>query len=510
MSSPAESGSVSASPASATGDFDVASLKNPDYVRKFDRVIDDLQDVYSHKIRPLEKAYNYEHFSSSAPLGNDDIAAKPMVLLIGQYSTGKTTFINSILKKSYPSSHIGVEPTTDRFVAVMDNPTERIIPGNAAAVSSALPFKGLDKFGQAFLSRFQVSQTPSPVLQNFTIVDTPGILSGDKQRDRGYDYTSVIEWFAERADLVLLLFDSHKLDISNELKAAIHALKGHEEKVRVVLNKSDMVNQQQLMRVYGALMWSLGKVVHTPEVMRVYLVSIWLERPPNAFDDCRSLLDNEKKDLLTDLQQLPINAAIRKVNEIVKRARLARVHALIVAHLREQMPSFYGKAAALKQLSDNLPQAFQQVSKKYRLPMGDFPDVDKFREALIGMKFEQFGTLNEKLLMASDEALGTDLPELLQRLPHHSSFTGTTARPEIETESEDESESRPLRRGGASKTGTRSRYAPAKAERDMSAIVLNIVMLTLVMFFAVVVGGAVGTKMGWIDGMGPLIELLRP
>lgn len=70
-----------------TEEFEVASLKNPDYVRKFDRVIDDLQDVYSHKIRPLEKAYNFEHFSNSAPLGNDDIAAKPMVLLIGQYST---------------------------------------------------------------------------------------------------------------------------------------------------------------------------------------------------------------------------------------------------------------------------------------------------------------------------------------------------------------------------------------------------------------------------------------
>ncbi|KAG0018017.1 Dynamin [Entomortierella chlamydospora] len=454
-------------PDNSSGDFDVASLKNPEYVRKFDRVIDDLQDVYSHKIRPLEKAYNYEHFASSAPLGNDDIAAKPMVLLIGQYSTGKTTFINSLLKKSYPSSHIGVEPTTDRFVAVMDNPTERIIPGNAAAVSSALPFKGLDKFGQAFLSRFQVSQTPSPVLQNFTIVDTPGILSGDKQRDRGYDYTSVIEWFAERADLVLLLFDSHKLDISNELKAAIHALKGHEEKVRVVLNKSDMVNQQQLMRVYGALMWSLGKVVHSPEVMRVYLVSIWLERPPNAFDDCRSLLDSEKKDLLADLQQLPINAAIRKVNEIVKRARLARVHALIVAHLREQMPSFYGKAAALKQLSDNLPHEFK--------------------------------------------ALGTDLPELLQRLPHHSSFTGTTARPEVDSEEDDESEDRPLKHGlSRNGTRTRSRYAPVKPERDISAIVYNIVLLTLVMFFATVVGGAIAMKMGWVDGLGPLIEFLRP
>jgi hypothetical protein len=36
--------------------------------------------------------------------------------------------------------------------------------------------------------------------------------------------------------------------------------------VRVILNKSDQVDQQQLMRVYGALMWSLGKVFRSPEV----------------------------------------------------------------------------------------------------------------------------------------------------------------------------------------------------------------------------------------------------
>lgn len=32
-----------------------------------------------------------------------------------------------------------------------------------------------------------------------------------------------------------------------------------------------MVFDMQLMRVYGALMWSLGKVLNTPEVMRVYI-----------------------------------------------------------------------------------------------------------------------------------------------------------------------------------------------------------------------------------------------
>ncbi len=39
----------------------------------------------------------------------------------------------------------------------------------------------------------------------------------------------------------------------------------------MVLNKADTVDQQQLMRVYGALMWSLGKVFRSPEVCRVYI-----------------------------------------------------------------------------------------------------------------------------------------------------------------------------------------------------------------------------------------------
>jgi len=71
---------------------------------------------------------------------------------------------------------------------------------------------------------------------------------------------------AERVDRIILLFDAHKLDISDEFRRTIHAMRGYDEKIRIVLNKADMVDHQQLMRVYGALMWSLGKVFNTPEV----------------------------------------------------------------------------------------------------------------------------------------------------------------------------------------------------------------------------------------------------
>lgn len=36
----------------------------------------------------------------------------------------------------------------------MDGPDERIIPGNALAVSADMPYRGLDRFGVAFLNRF--------------------------------------------------------------------------------------------------------------------------------------------------------------------------------------------------------------------------------------------------------------------------------------------------------------------------------------------------------------------
>ena len=120
--------------------------------------------------------------------------------------------------------------------------------------------------GISFLSRFEICEVDSSILNDINFVDTPGILSGEKQRmDRGYSFEQVVSWFAERADRILLLFDGNKLDISDELKRVIEILKGQDDKIRIVLNKADMIDSQQLMRVYGALMWSLGKVIKSPE-----------------------------------------------------------------------------------------------------------------------------------------------------------------------------------------------------------------------------------------------------
>ncbi|KAJ2752599.1 hypothetical protein GGI19_003717 [Coemansia pectinata] len=405
--------SAASGPASAISDALTAEE------RVYQETIHQLQKTYAKKIKPLEQAYCFEGFHS-APLTAQDIGSKPMVLLLGQYSTGKTTFVEYLLGESYPGAHVGIEPTTDRFVAIMNGPEPKVIPGHAAAVSGDLPFSGLTKFGTKFLSRFQVAQLNNPLLSNLTLIDTPGILSGSKQIQRGYDFTSVINWFADRSDLILLLFDSYKLDISDEFKGAIQSLRGHEDKVRIVLNKCNQVNQQQLMRVYGAMMWSLGKVIPTPEVNRVYLGSFWPRyKTPvgTVYEDNAELIASEQRDLLRDLRSIPKNAALRRVNEIVKRARQARVHAHIIGHLRSELPAMFGKDKKAKAMVEDLPAEFRKIQTRYNLPPGDFPNPEAFKNDLEAFKIVDFNKLSLKLIGNADDALSVDFPKLMQRFP---------------------------------------------------------------------------------------------
>ena len=391
--------------------------KNPK-AEVFDDVVSGLRKLYSKNLRTLEDAYMFHQFHSP-PLDDADFDSKPMVLLIGQYSTGKTTFIKYILEEEFPGIRIGPEPTTDGFIAIMQGDVENgkrqkgVVPGQTLVVDKTKPFRGLSSFGNAFLSRFQCSQLDNPLLNSVSIIDTPGILSGEKQRvNRGYDFNKVVTWFAERVDRIILLFDAHKLDISDEFNEAIKAIKGYDDKVRVVLNKSDQITTQQLMRVYGALMWSLGKVITTPEVPRVYIGSFWDQ--PFRYNENRKLFEAEAQDLFDDLQTLPRNCALRKLNDLIKRARLAKVHALILSNLYDSMPSVFGKDKKKKELIEKLDVVFNEISQKYAISPGDFPNIEQMRAKLKNSDWSKFKSLNVGLMQKVDAMLARDVPELMR------------------------------------------------------------------------------------------------
>lgn len=146
-----------------------------------------LKELYRTKLLPLEEHYRFGAFHSPA-LEDADFDGKPMVLVAGQYSTGKTSFIQYLLEQEVPGSRVGPEPTTDCFVAVMHGDTEGTVPGNALVVDPDKPFRKLNPFGNTFLNRYAARSSggtgaspcawaPSLPCTRFTLFSPSSLLS---------------------------------------------------------------------------------------------------------------------------------------------------------------------------------------------------------------------------------------------------------------------------------------------------------------------------------------------
>ena len=372
-------------------------------------VVRELKSLYFERLKPIEEQYKFDNFFLSAMLPTE-LEAKPNVLLIGQYSTGKTTFIKHLIGRDYgPNCHIGPEPTTDRFVAVVHGQEEQIYQGNTAACHEVLPFGGLNSFGAGFLNKFEASVLPAPILKNINIIDTPGVLSGEKQRtSRGYDFAKVSKWFAERSDLILLMFDPSKLDISDEFKTVIEELRPYENKVHCVLNKADSLDTISLMRVYGALLYSMGKVFRGAEVVRVFVGSFKDE--PIAKTEHAELFKQDYDILLQRLHDLPKSCAERKVNEMIKRIRLNIVNICLLGYLKSQMPLLWGSDKVQNRLINDLESVFQIVKRDYQLADGDMPNIDEFRAKLRISNFNDFPFTDKNKLQELQDMLTNEIP----------------------------------------------------------------------------------------------------
>lgn len=300
----------------------------------YDDIVSGVKAIYRDMVRPLEEQYLVNQFHYPM-LTDQDFDAKPMVLLIGSYSVGKTTFIKYLLDRDYPGAHIGPEPTTDRFQAIMFGHSEREIPGHALISNPLSPFAELTKFGNTFLSRLYGCEVPSDFAMGCTLVDTPGVLAGRKQtEDRQYSYYDVIKWFAPRCDMILLMFDANKVDIPDELADVIRHLEGYDDKIRVILNKADSLEPHELLKINSALTWNLARILKGAETRRIYVGSFWDQplRPSYMME----LFETETAALLNDLASLPRNNTTNKLNDLVYRTRMVRCQALVLDELRSE------------------------------------------------------------------------------------------------------------------------------------------------------------------------------
>lgn len=162
-------------------------------------------------------------------------------------------------------------------------------------------------------------------------------------------------------------------------------------------------------------MWSLGKVLDSPEVARVYLGSFW-DQPLQNFDQ-HALFEKEMQDLTTHISELPRSSTLTKLSDLSTRARLAKAHALVVDHLCSKLPTFTGVEKKKAELTEILPSIYKEVARLHSIPEGDFPDVDAMRTKLQTHDWSLFKRLDSTKLKNLDILLSKDIPALLKLLP---------------------------------------------------------------------------------------------
>ncbi|CAG9532371.1 unnamed protein product [Cercopithifilaria johnstoni] len=364
---------------------------------------------------PMEKRHIYDQFYTPA-LYRAEFEAKPMVLFLGQYSVGKTSMIKFLLNgMEYPGSMIGPEPTTDCFTVIYHSANASTVMGTSLASDNTLPFQSLNMFGSSFLTRMRGATLPAKLLEYITFMDTPGILSGQKQRSsRGYDFASVVNYIAGKVDMIVLLFDTSKLDISDEYKQVIQCLKGNEEKIKIVLNKADQVGAAELIRVRGALMWSLSRILESPEVPKVFIGSFCTEDSRDAISsEVHEIFTQEYIDFFDELKLLPSGCNVRKLNDVIKRAKKLKIHALIMENLLKKM--WCKSNGELKRVATqrNMLRILEDFRQRLRVAESDLPDIMQFLERARLSYIKGWNKVDEELMRNLDQFISDDIPKMV-------------------------------------------------------------------------------------------------
>jgi len=244
----------------------------------------------------------------------------------------------------------------------------------------------------------------SEVLEDFSILDTPGILSGEKQFKRDYDFLKVTRWFADRVDLIFLMFDVNKIDISDEVKKVINTLGTNQYKVRIILNKADSLSLTDFVRSYGGLMYALGRVFDTPELKRIYVGSFKEGEYNPVSENMHSVFKEDQALLTSDLKHLKTEALMQKLNKFIHRVKLAKAHATLLDYLKDQMPVL-GKDKRKKELIASLADIYQRLEGTNGLAPGDLPDVRYMQDKLEKFDFSTIPSLKSKYIEDADAVL---------------------------------------------------------------------------------------------------------
>lgn len=252
----------------------------------------------------------------------------------------------------------------------------------------------------------------------------PLLLDFSLSSPQGYPFNDVCQWFIDRADLIFVVFDPTKLDVGLELEMLFRQLKGRESQIRIILNKADSLATQELMRVYGALFWSLAPLINVTEPPRVYVSSFW----PHEYnpDTHKDLFLKEEISLLEDLNQVIENRMENKIAFIRQHAIRVRIHALLVDRYlqtyKDKMTFFSDGELVFRDIVEDPDKffIFKSILAKTNVSKFDLPNREAYKDFFGINPITSFKLLSQQcsymggcFLEKIEKAITRELPDLL-------------------------------------------------------------------------------------------------
>lgn len=292
------------------------------FMQKF---VERIRGFHSEVLDPIA-----EQFIFQRPPTVGELRRPPIVLFLGNHSSGKSTFINHVLGTEVQKT--GVAPTDDNFTIITHGAVEDDRDGPSVVSNPDLPYEGLRHFGDPLVTHLRLKLRPVELLRTVTLIDSPGMIDEAKSESgRGFDFPGVVRWFAERADLVLIFFDPDKPGTTGEtLQVLNKSLSGIDHKLMIVMNKMDQFrNMHDFARACGALCWNLGKVIPRKDLPLIYNTFVPLEGQPKSglpMDD----FARAREDLIGELRRAPARRMDNMITQVQTFAERLRMHALVI------------------------------------------------------------------------------------------------------------------------------------------------------------------------------------
>uniref|UniRef100_W5M861 Si:dkey-98f17.5 n=1 Tax=Lepisosteus oculatus TaxID=7918 RepID=W5M861_LEPOC len=161
---------------------------------------------------------------------------KITVMIMGNHSAGKSSFINWYVEEHIQTTGVAIE--TQGFTLVTSGRKRESLTGNATLhlyphFRPLLEFEGVSDYLSA-----EISTSKQKKFSLVTFVDTPGLVDGDMKYP--FDVNSAMIWFGEQADLIFVFFDPMGQALCKRTLNIVEKLnESCGDKLRFYLSKAD-------------------------------------------------------------------------------------------------------------------------------------------------------------------------------------------------------------------------------------------------------------------------------